>query len=94
MEGSIDSQGGHIFLEVEGVRHVGSIQNEIECECPGFGPIFAFGTNELFSAKSERVFFFVGTMRECVSFSTEGRGPEESKVTETTTKNGVNRRTS
>lgn len=92
MEGSVDSQGGHIFCEIEGVRHVGSIQDEIEGECPGLSPIFVFSTNELFSAKCERVFLFVRTMRDCIGFSTEGRGPEESKMTKATTDNGVNRR--
>ena len=86
MESSIDSQGGHVFREIEGVRHVCGIQDKIEGECPWFCPIFVFGTNELFSAKSERVFFFLGTMRECIGFSTEGRGPKEGKMAETATK--------
>lgn len=62
MEGSIDSQGRHIFCKVEGMCHVGSVQDEIEGKCPGFGPVFVFGTNELFSAKSECVFLFAGAM--------------------------------
>lgn len=93
MEGSIDSQGGHIFSEIEGMSHVSSIQDKIEGQCPGFGPILVLGTNKLFSAKSERVFFFAGAVGECICFSTEGRGPEESKMTETTATNGVSRRT-
>lgn len=57
-------------------------------------PIFVFGTNEIFSTMRQRVFVFVRTVRECIGFSTEGRGLEESKMTEATTQIGCSRRTS
>ena len=84
MKFTVYGQGAHIFLEVESVGHIGGVEHEVECESPGFSPVFVLGANEFFGAKFEGIFFLIGSVGYGVDFGAESFRPQESKVTETT----------
>ncbi len=84
VEFAIDVQGGHVFLDIEGVGHVCGVENEVEFEGVGLGPVFLRGDDEFFGAHFFGVGFFVGGVGEGVDFGAKGRGPEDSEVAKTT----------
>lgn len=71
------------FLEIECVGHVSSVQDKVKRECPGLGPVFVLGANEFFGTESERIFLLIGSVGDSVRFSTERRGPKETKLAKT-----------
>lgn len=83
VEFAIDVERGHVFLDVEGVRHVGGVEDEIEFESPGFRPVFFTCDDEFFGAHGESVVPFAGAVGEGVDFGAEGFGPEDTEVAET-----------
>ncbi len=91
MELAIDVEGGHVLLDVEGVGHIGGVEDEVEFECPVFGPVFLGGDDEFLCTHLLGILFFVGGVREGVDFGSECLGPEDTKVTETATVNHVSR---
>ena len=91
MEGSVDGERGHIFLQVELVRHVGTVEDEVEGKGPGFGPVFGASVDEFFGAKGFGIFFFGGGVGEGIDFGAQGGGPEDAKVAETATISCINR---
>lgn len=83
VEFAIDVEGGHVFLEVEGVGHVCGIEDEVEFEGPGFGPVFLGGDDEFFGAHLFGIGFFAGGVGKGVDLSAEGFGPEDAEVAKT-----------
>ena len=75
MEFAIDVEGGHVLLNVELVSHVGRVEDEVEGESPGLGPILVLRTYEFLGAELQSVIFLVGAVRKSVDLSTEGRCP-------------------
>lgn len=63
------------------MRHVGCVEDEVECEGPCFGPVFVAGADELFGAEGEGVLLFRGAVGDGVGFGAESGGPEEPEVT-------------
>lgn len=82
VEFAIDVERGHVFLDVEGVRHVSGVENEVKFEGPGFRPVFFAGDDEFFGAHGESVVLFAGAVGKSVDFSAEGFGPEDAEVAE------------
>ena len=83
VEFAVDVEGGHVFLEVEGVGHVCGVEDEVEFKGVGFGPVFLGGDDEFFSAHFFGIGFFAGGVGEGVDFGAEGFGPEDAEVAET-----------
>ena len=83
MEGAVDGEGAHEFREVEFVRHVCGVEDEVEGEGPFLIPVFVFRADEFFGAELQGVVFLVGCVRDGVGFGAEGIGPEETEVAET-----------
>ena len=83
VEFAIDVEGGHVFLEVEGVGHVGGIEDEVEFEGVGFGPVFLRGDDEFFGAHLFGIGFFTRGVGKGVDLGAEGLGPEDAEVAET-----------
>ena len=75
MEFAIDVEGGHVLLNVELVSHVGRVEDEVEGESPGLGPVLVFRTYEFLGAELQSVVFLIGAVRKGVDLSTEGRCP-------------------
>lgn len=92
VEGAVDGEGAHVVGQVEFVRHVGGVEDEVEGEGPFFGPVLVGGADELFGAQFERVVFFAGRVRESVGFGAEGVGPEEAEVPEAAAGGGISKR--
>ena len=84
MEFAIDVEGGHVFLDVEGVGHVCGVEDEVEFEGVGLGPVFLRGDDEFFGAHFFGVGFFARGVGEGVDFGAEGFGPEDAEVAKTT----------
>lgn len=82
VEVAVHIESGHVFLDVEFVRHVGGIEDEVEFEGVGFGPVFSRGDDEFAGAHFKGVVFFGGGVREGVDFGAEGFGPEDAEVAE------------
>lgn len=76
VEDAVDGEGAHVVGQVELVRHVRRVEDEVECEGPFFGPVFVLRADEFFGAEFEGVFFFVGRVRDGVGFGAEGAGPK------------------
>ena len=83
VEFAVDVEGGHVFLEVEGMGHVCSVEDEVEFEGVGFVPVFFGGDDEFFGAHLFGVGFFAGGVGEGIDFGAEGFGPEDAEVAET-----------
>ena len=83
VEFAVDVEGGHVFLEVEGVGHVGGVEDEVEFEGVGFVPVLFGGDDEFFGTHLFGIGFFAGGVGEGVDFSAEGFGPEDAEVAET-----------
>ena len=83
VEFAVDVEGGHVFLEVEGVGHVSGVEDEVEFEGVGFEPVFRRGDDEFFGAQFFGVGFFAGGVGKGVDFGAEGFGPEDAEVPET-----------
>ena len=75
MEFATDVEGGHVFLNIELVSHVGRVEDEVEGEGPGLGPILVLRTYEFLSAELQGVVFLIGAVRKSEDLSTEGRCP-------------------
>ena len=82
VEGAVDGERAHVFRQVERVRHVGGVEDEVEGEGPFRGPALLRREDECLGAQLQGVGFFVGRVREGVRFGAEGAGPEESEVAE------------
>ena len=83
VEFAVDVEGGHVFLEVEGVGHVCGVEDEVEFEGVGFGPVFFGGDDEFFGAHLFGIGFFAGGVGKGVDFGAEGLGPEDTEMAET-----------
>lgn len=83
MEDAVDGEGAHVIRQVEFVRHVRRIEDEVKGEGPFLRPVFALRADEFFGPEFQRVFFLAGRVRHGVGFGTEGVGPEETEVAET-----------
>ena len=90
MEFTVDVESGHVLLDVEFVSHVGGVENEVEGIGPGLRPVLVACANELLGAELEGVVLLVGAVREGVDFSTERRCPEQSEMTQSTSRKLVN----
>ena len=62
--------------------HVGGVEDEVEFEGVGFGPVFFGSEDEFFGAHFFGVGFFIGGVGEGVDFGAESGGPEDAKVAE------------
>lgn len=62
--------------------HVGGVEDEIEFESVGFGPVFCGGEDEFFGAHFLGVGFFAGGVGHGGDFGAEGGGPEDAEVAE------------
>ena len=82
VEFAVDVEGGHVFLQVEGVGHVGGVEDEVEFEGVGFGPVFFGGEDEFFGAHLFGVGFFAGGVGHGGDFGAEGFGPHDAEVAE------------
>jgi hypothetical protein len=67
------------------VGHVGCVEDEVEFEGPGFGPVFVAGDDEFFGSHFFGVGFFAGAVGEGVDFGAEGFRPEDTEVAKATT---------
>ena len=83
VEFAVDVEGGHVFLDVEGMGHVCGIEDEVEFEGPGLGPVFLGGDDEFFGAHLFGIGFFAGGVGKGVDLSAEGFGPEDAEVAKT-----------
>ena len=83
VEFAIDVECGHVFLEVEGVRHVCGIEDEVKFEGVGFGPVFLRGNDEFLGAHLFGIGFFAGGVGKDVDLGAEGIGPKDAEVAET-----------
>ena len=63
MELAVDVDGGEVLLDVEGVRHVGGVEDEVEGEGVGFGPVVGVRGDEVRGTEGESVGFFVRGVR-------------------------------
>ena len=70
MEFAIDVEGGHVLLDIELVSHVGRVEDEVEGERPGFGPILILRTDEFLGAELQSVLFLVRAVRKSVDLRT------------------------
>ena len=86
VEFAVDVKGGHVFLDIEGVGHVSRIEDEIEFEGPFLSPVLFPCDDEFFSAHFQSIVLLARRVRKGVDFSAKGFGPENTKVTESTTK--------
>ena len=75
MELAIDGEGRHELLQVEGVRHVCAVEDEVEGECPWLGPVFVFGADEFLGAEVQGIVLFVGAVGDGIGFSAKGGCP-------------------
>ena len=83
VEFAVDGEHGHHVGEVEGVGHVGGVEDEVEGEGPGFVPVFVGGGDIFLGAKGESVGFFGGGVGNGVDFGAEGGGEHDGEVAET-----------
>ena len=83
VEFAIDVEGGHVFLEIKGVGHVCGVEDEVEFEGVGFGPVFLGGDDEFFGAHLFGIGFFAGGVGKDVDLGAEGVGPKDAEVAET-----------
>ena len=84
MEFAVDVEGGHVFLDVEGVGHVGGVEDEVEFEGVLFGPVLFARDDEFLRAHLQRVVLLPGAVGESVDLGAEGFGPEDTEMTEST----------
>lgn len=84
---AIDGEGGHVILQFELVGHIGSVQDEVEREGPGFGPIFVLGADESFGPELLRIRLFSGRVGDGVCFGAESACPQQSEMAQSTTAN-------
>ena len=80
VEFAVDVDGGEVLLDVEGVGHVGGVEDEVEGEGVGFGPFLGVVGDEFFGAEFEGVGFFVRGVGYYGDFGAEGGGPEDGEV--------------
>ena len=85
VELAVHCEGRHVLRQVEGVRHIGTVEDEVKREGPRFRPLLFVGANELLGAQCKGVFLLVWAMRDCVGFRTQGIGPDNTEVAESTT---------
>ena len=62
MEIAVDVERGHVLLDVEGVGHVGGVEDEVEGEGVGFGPVLVGGDDELFGTELQGVVLLPGAV--------------------------------
>lgn len=79
-----DLEGRVVGGEVELVRGVGAVKDEIEGVGVRLGPVVLVGVDELFCAQLKRVVLLGGRVREGVDFGPESLCPHDGEVTETT----------
>lgn len=82
MELTVHIQGGYVILDVEGVGHVGGVEDVVEGEGPVLVPVLGLGGDELLGAEFERIGFLARGVRDGINFGTEGGGPEDGEVAE------------
>ena len=85
MKSAVDRERGHVFLQVEGVRHVGAVENEVKGEGKGLSPIFGAGVDEVFGTQSFGILFFARGVGQGVNLSAHGGGPEDTEMAKATT---------
>lgn len=75
MKFAVDVESGHVLLDIELVSHVGAVEDEVEGEGPGLGPVLVLRTDEFLGTELQGVILLVGTVREGVDLSTKSRCP-------------------
>lgn len=72
-------------MDVELVRHIRSVQNEVEGKRPWFGPVFILGADELLGAELLRIRLFSGRVGDGVGFGTKSTCPQQAEMSKSTT---------
>jgi hypothetical protein len=80
VEGRVDFTETEVFVDVEGMRHVGGVKHEIEGEFEGCRPVLVGVADEGFGAEGEGVVFFVRRVRDDGYVGAEGVGPDDGEV--------------
>lgn len=78
----VDVEDADVVLHVHLVAHVGRIEDEIELEGEGFGPVLVLGADKVFRAELESVLFLVGRVRDGSHFGAEGVCEHDGEVAE------------
>ena len=68
VELAVHREGRHVLRQIEGVRHIGAVEDEVKCEGPWFRPLLFVGANELLGAERKGVLLLVRTMRDSIGF--------------------------
>lgn len=89
VEGAVDLEGAEVVGQVELVRGVGRVDDEIEGELVGLGPVLLLGDDELLGSELERVLLLVGAVGDGVDLGSERLCEEDAEVAETTTGVGL-----
>ena len=87
VEFAVDVERGHVLLDVELVRHVGAVEDEVEGVGPGLRPVLVPCADELLGAELEGVVLLFGAVREGVDLGAERRCPEQSEMTQSASGN-------
>lgn len=85
VEDAVDGERGHVFGQVEGVRHVGGVEDEVKGKRPRFRPVLVLRADEPLGPQRERFVLFVRAVRDRVRFRSQGRRPQKTEVPETAT---------
>lgn len=80
VEDAVDGEGGHVLFDVEGVGHVGRVEDHVEGEGPVLVPVLVLRGDEVLRSELLGVGFLVGGVRDGVDVAAEGGGPEEPEV--------------
>jgi len=83
VEGTVDLQGGEVVGEIELVGSVGAVEDDVELELPGLGPVLLVAEDEVLSTELQCVVLLVRGVRDDICLRTERIGPENTEVAET-----------
>ena len=78
----VDVADGHVILEVEGVCHIGAVEDEVELEGEWLGPVVLGGEDEVLCAQLHGILFLGWRVGDDGDFGTECRCPHDGKVTQ------------
>lgn len=82
VEGGVDVADGQVLGDVEGVRHVGGVEDKVELERQRLLPALLVVEHELFGAQLHGVVLLARRVRDHRDLGAESRGPEDGKVPE------------